>query len=375
MSDEMTPIIENEPFAPSGIVLPAQHDRFLISYDDLILLTGATGFIGSRVIERLLDLGFLNVRCLVRPSSDVSKLTAIAQRKEPRARVDVITGNLLSPEACASVTENAALIIHLAAARGEKSFPDAYMNSVVTTRNLIEGALRHGRLRRFVNVSSFAVYDNSATNGVLDENCPVEKRPELRGEAYCFAKVKQDEIVMEYGESARLPYVIVRPGAAYGPGNEGISGRVGIDTFGVFLHLGGSNIIPLTYVDNCADAIVLAGLTPGIDGEVFNVVDDQLPSSRQFLRLYKKKVKGFTSIYLPHFASYALCSFWEWYANWSHEQLPPVFNRRRWYANWKKTRYTNQKLKSRTGWTPRIATPEGMERYFEACRRKGAQLA
>ena len=372
---QMAPITENEFIEPSGIELPAQHDSFLIAYDDLILLTGATGFIGSRVIERLLDLGFRNVRCLVRPSSDVSKLKAICQRKEHGVRVEVITGNLLSPEACASVTENVAAIVHLAAGTGEKSFPDAYMNSVITTRNLIEGALRHGRLRRFVNVSSFSVYDNSATNGVLDETCPVEKRPELRGDAYCFAKVKQDEIVGEYGERSGLPYVIVRPGAVYGAGNEAISARIGIDTFGVFLHLGGSNIIPLTYVDNCADAIVLAALTPGIDGEVFNVVDDQLPSSRQFLRLYKKRVKRFTSIYLPHFASYALCSFWEWYANWSNEQLPPVFNRRRWSANWKRTRYTNQKLKTRVGWSPRISTPEGMERYFEACRRKGAQHA
>jgi nucleoside-diphosphate-sugar epimerase len=364
---------ERELIEPSGGALPARHDRFAIAYDDLILITGVTGFVGSRVIERLLDLGFRNVRCLVRPSSNMSKLAAIRQRND--ARVEVVTGNLLSPEVCASVTENVAVIIHLAAARGEKYFPDAYMNSVVTTRNLIEGALRHGRLRRFLNVSSFTVYDNSATNGVLDETCPVEKRPELRGEAYCFAKVKQDEIVMEYGKSSKLPYVIVRPGSVYGAGNEAITGRVGIDTFGVFLHLGGSNTIPLTYVDNCADAIVLAGLTPGIDGEVFNVVDDQLPSSRQFLRLYKKRVKRFTSIYLPHFASYVLCSFWEWYSNWSHEQLPPAFNRRRWYANWKKTRYSNQKLKTRVGWSPRISTPEGMERYFEACRRKRAQHA
>jgi nucleoside-diphosphate-sugar epimerase len=161
----------------------------------------------------------------------------------------------------------------------------------------------------------------------------------------------------------------------YGAGNEAISGRVGIGTFGVFLHLGGSNPIPLTYVDNCADAIVLAGVTPGVDGEIFNVVDDQLPSSREFLRLYKRRVKRFSSIYLPHFASYALCSFWEWYASWSQGQLPPVFNRRRWYANWKKIGYSNRKLKTRIGWSPRISTAEGMERYFEACRRKGAQHA
>jgi nucleoside-diphosphate-sugar epimerase len=203
----------------------------------------------------------------------------------------------------------------------------------------------------------------------------VEDRPELRGDAYCFAKVRQDQIVAEYGRRCGLPYVIMRPGYVYGAGNEAISGRIGIDTFGIFLHLGGSNTIPLTYVDNCADAIALAGLVPGIDGEIFNVVDDELPSSRQFLRLYKRKVRRFRSIYLPHAASYALCSFWERFSRWSEDQLPPVFNRKRWHANWKSLGYSNEKLKSRVGWSPRIPTAEAMERYFEACRRKGVQHA
>ena len=123
----------------------------------------------------------------------------------------------------------------------------------------------------------------------------METRPERRQEAYCFAKVKQDEMVLEYAQRFGLPYVIVRPGYVYGPANEAITGRVGIGTFGIFLHLGGSNTIPLTYVDNCADAIALAGLRPGVDGEVFNVVDDELPTSRQFLRLYKRNVSRFTS--------------------------------------------------------------------------------
>ena len=115
---------------------------------------------------------------------------------------------------------------------------------------------------------------------------------------------------------------------------------------GCFCILGGSNTIPFTFVDNCADAIALAGVTPGVDGEIFNVVDDDLPSSRRFLRLYKKNVKQFASLYVPHGVSYALCWLWERYSAWSEEQLPPVFNRSRWYANWKKTRYSNQKLKA-----------------------------
>jgi len=350
-----------------------ERDAFIIGPDDPILITGVTGFIGSRLVENLLDRGFRNLRCFARPSSEVARVDALARRRRDGAGVEVIKGNLLSREDCTTATKDVAVIFHLAAGRGEKSFPDAFMNSVVTTRNLLDACLRDTCLRRFVSISSFTVYTNTQKPRwrLLDESCPVEKRPELRGDAYCFAKVKQDEIVTEYGKRFGIPYVIVRPGHVYGPGNEGITGRVGIGTFGIFLHLGGSNTIPFTYVDNCVEAIVLAGLKKGVDGEVFNVMDDDLPSSRAFLRLYKQNVRRFNSIYVPHFVSYALCWLWEKYANWSEGQLPPVFNRRRWHTYWKKTRYSNERLKARLGWTPKVPMTEGLRRYFQSCRERG----
>ena len=350
-----------------------ERDAFIIGPDDPILVTGATGFIGSGVLENLLDHGFRNLRCFARPSSEVARVEALAHCRRDGARVEVIKGNLLSREDCVTATKDVAVIFHLAAGRGEKSFPDAFMNSVVTTRNLLEASLRHTCLRRFVSISSFAVYTNTQKPRwrLLDESCPVENRPELRGDAYCFAKVKQDEIVTEYGKRFGIPYVIVRPGYVYGPGNAGLTGRVGIGTFGVFLHLGGSNTIPFTYVDNCAEAILLAGLKKGVDGEVFNVVDDDLPSSRQFLRLYKRNVRRFTSIYVPHVVSYALCGAWEKYSNWSEGQLPPVFNRRTWHAYWRETRYSNEKVKARLGWAPKVPTTEGLRRYFQSCLERG----
>ncbi len=349
-----------------------EQDVFIIEPDDPILVTGATGFIGIRMVENLLSRGFHNIRCFARPSSNTSRVEVVASRYK-KAQVEVVRGNLLSREDSNAATKDAAVIFHLAAGTGQKSFPDAFMNSVVTTRNLLEAALLHQCLRRFVSVSSFAVYSNTQKPhpGLLDELCPVEAHPELRAEAYCFAKLKQDEIVSEYGKKFGIPYVIIRPGYVYGPGKKAIASRVGIDTFGIFLHLGGSNRIPFTYVDNCAEAIALAGLKKTIDGEVFNVVDDDLPTSRQFLRLYKRNVRHFNSIYVPHFASYVLCYLWEQYAKWSKGQLEPVFNRRRWHAFWKKTRYSNDKLKMRIGWTPKVPMAEGFKRYFESCRGGG----
>jgi nucleoside-diphosphate-sugar epimerase len=348
----------------------------IIGKNDLILITGASGFIGSRLVKRLLDCGFRNLRCFARPSTEVTRVEVLRGYCRDGIRVEVVKGNLLSREDCAAAVRDVAVIFHLAAGRGEKSFPDAFMNSVVTTRNLLEASARNKLLRRFVNVSSFSVYSNSqkSRGRLLDETCPVQNHADLRGDAYAFAKLKQDEIVTEYGKKFRIPYVLVRPGYVYGPGNEAITGRVGITTFGIFLHLGGSNTIPLTYVDNCADAIAMAGLKPGVDGEVFNVVDDDLPSSREFLHLYKRNVNSFKSLYVPHAVSYALCYLWEQYSNWSHGQLPPVFTRRTWHTYWKKTRYSNDKLKTRLGWTPKVSKMEGLTQYFASCRN-GRQYA
>lgn len=342
----------------------------MIEAEDKILVTGASGFIGARVVGSLLEKGFRNIRCLVRPTSDLARLQN-AIKSAGTDRIEIHTGSLLSPDDCKRLAEEAVLIYHLAAGTGTKAFSDAFLHSVVTTRNILDSANKYGCLRRFVNVSSFAVYTNrhKPRLRLLDENCPVEKHPESRSEAYCYAKVKQDELVVAYGQKYDIPYVIVRPGSVFGPGISSIPGRVGIDTFGVFLHMGGPNRIPFSYVDNCADAIVLAGLTPGIEGEVFNIVDDDLPLSRRYLRLYKKHVKRFPSIYVPHAISYIFCVLWEYFSKWSKGQLPPVFTSREWAAFWKKTRYSNHKLKEVLGWTPKIPMDEGLRRFFESLKR------
>jgi nucleoside-diphosphate-sugar epimerase len=345
-------------------------DACIIGHADLILVTGASGFIGYRLVESLLERGFRNVRCFVRPTSAVAKIEALAGRFSDGARVEVVKGNLLSREDCRAAMKDVAVIFHLATGREAKSYPDLFMNAVVTTRNLLEASLQDRCFRRFVSISSFAVYTNTRKprRRLLDETCPVEAHPELRGDPYCFAKVKQDEIVIEYGERSRIPYVIVRPGYVLGRGKTAITNRVGIATFGLFLHLGGSNQLPVTYIDNCADAIILAGLTKGVDGEVFNVVDDDLPSSRSFLRQYKKHVRRFTSVYVPHLVSYALCYLWERYSTWSEGQLPPVYNRKHWRVYWQKTSYSNEKLKTRVGWAPRVPAAEALRLYFDGCR-------
>lgn len=351
-----------------GALSDTGRDAYIVEPEERILVTGANGFIGSRVVRTLLSFGFKRVRCLTRPTSNSSSLDDISNEFS-RANVEIVKGNLLSRDDCMIAAEGVSIVYHLAAGI-DKTFPGCFLNSVVTTRNLLDAVMKEQALKRFVNISSLAVYSNEKIRrgDLMDESCEVDAKLVERYDPYAYGKAKQDEIVLEYARTKGLPYVIVRPGITFGPGKAKIPGRVGTDTFGVFLHLGLNNRMPFTYVDNCAEAIVLAGLRKGIEGGVFNIVDDDLPRSREFLCRYKKQVNRFMSIPVPYPAFYLLNFLWEQYSKWSQGQLPPAFNRRSCAIYFKGNTYSNKKAKELLGWHPRVGMSEGLERFFVYAR-------
>lgn len=341
-------------------------DDIIINYDDLILITGSSGFIGTKVVETLLSYGFRKLRCFDKASS-VFSIQKKFSNSFKEAQIEPMKGDLFDPTDCKKAANGVSVIFHLAAGFG-KSFQAVYKNSVQTTKNLLDAVTHEKKLKRFINVSSFAVYSNKKIKrgGLLDESCDVEKEPERCGEAYCYGKVKQEELLLEYNKKYSTPYVIVRPGAVYGPGNKELTGRLGVGRFGIFLHIGGSNILPLTYIDNCSDAIVLAGIKKGVDGEVFNIVDDELPRSREFLKMYKKKVRNLKSVNIPYYVIYFLGFVSEICYEWlAKNKSQPEFNRRRCETYWKGNQYTNTKLKNLLGWKPKVSITEGTKRYFD----------
>ncbi|PYK11423.1 MAG: hypothetical protein DME65_07335 [Verrucomicrobia bacterium] len=293
--------------------------------------------------QRLLEYGLTNLRCFVRPSGKLENLKKILSERSNAKSVELVSGDLLSREDCRKATQDVAVIIHLAAGM-EKSFAGAFMNSALATRNLLDAFVEVGKPKRFVNVSSFAVYSNLSLkrNSLLDETCPLETASQERFDAYGFGKLKQEEIIREYAKHYRLPCVTLRPGYVFGAGKQELNGRVGIKIFGPFIQV---------------------NVTPGIDGEVFNIVDDDLLTARQFLKSYKV-AKRFRSVSVPYCVAYSACYAWEKYSNWSKGQLPPAFNRRRCAANWKSQRYSNEKLKTRLGWKPRVPMEQAMKTFL-----------
>jgi nucleoside-diphosphate-sugar epimerase len=115
----------------------------------------------------------------------------------------------------------------------------------------------------------------------------VRKTASSAGEAYCYAKVRQEEMVMEYGRKYNIPYVILRPGAVYGPGNKGITGRSRNQHLRYFPFIWEVQTESLSYVDNCADAIV-GWSEKGIDGKYLMWWMTTFRQADNFSRMYKK---------------------------------------------------------------------------------------
>ena len=168
------------------------HD-YIARPEEPILVTGATGFIGSRVVRTLMTFGFKHVRCLVRPTSNLTALNAVSREFGEDAVLEIVTGNLSSRVDCAAAATGASVVYHLAAGT-EKSFPGCFLHSVVNTRNLLDAVTAQPTLKRFVNVSSLAVYSNDRCKrgGLLDESCELDSRTVERYEPYVYGKVKQD---------------------------------------------------------------------------------------------------------------------------------------------------------------------------------------
>jgi nucleoside-diphosphate-sugar epimerase len=332
------------------------------------LVTGASGFLGTSLVRTLLAQTQEPIRCLVRSNSGVSRLSALSD-EYGKDRIEFCLGDLTRKNDAAEAVAGSDTIYHVAAGT-TGSTADMFYNTVVGSKNLLD-ALTGNELKRVVLISSFSVYGVSGLEPrtVVNEQTPLEKYPEQR-DPYAYTKLRQEQLFWEYRDKHGIPLVVIRPGVIYGPGGTPITTRVGINVFGLFLHLGRNNLLPLTYVDNCCEAIVTATRHETSVGEVYNVVDDDLPTSKDFLRAYRRQVRRMKYITLPYFALRTLSGWVAWYNKYSKGQLPAILTPYKTSCNWKGTLFENTKLKS-IGWLPSISTTEGLTRFFTYLKENG----
>lgn len=329
-----------------------------------ILVTGAGGFLGTRIVSKLLESGNAQIRCFCRSKNSAQKVMAIKNGING-SKVEIIIGNLVDTADVKNAVKNTDVIMHCAAAKGGP-IASMYLNTVVGTRNLFEAAKINEKLKRIVHVSSFSVYDTASLkrHTTVDEKTPFEMNQKKRDDAYTYVKCKQELLCRHYQKKYKLPFVIARPGVVYGPGGDEISRRVGLRLFGLFLNIGKANLLPMVYVDNCADALVLAATVPRIEGAVINIHDDDLRTCNEFISEYKKKVKRIRTIKVPYSIFWIFSWMVEAYANYSKNQIPAVLSRNKVATNWKQLRFNNDELSRLLNWTQTVPTNEGLSRNF-----------
>jgi nucleoside-diphosphate-sugar epimerase/peptidoglycan/xylan/chitin deacetylase (PgdA/CDA1 family) len=330
-----------------------------------ILVTGAAGFLGTALIERLLVHGHTDIRCNVRRQSDISKLEALSAR-HANTRLEFCVGDLKYRDDAARAVNDVQLIFHLAAGK-KGTAADLFLDSVVASRNLLD-AVADRKPMRIVLVSSFGVYGVACLGrgARVDEHTEFEPHPEWR-DHYSYSKLRQEQLFWEYQQRNGFELVILRPGVIYGPRGGHFSNRVGLTIGKWQLHFGGSNLLPLSYVDNCAEAVVVAGMHPLAGGQVYNVHDSDLPTCREYLRAYKKQVTKIRSISVPYFSVQLFSSLIAKYHRYSKGQLPAILTPYKAASLWGGNRFDNSKLLS-TGWKQLVPTAEGLQKSFTAFR-------
>ena len=241
------------------------------------LVTGATGLVGSYIVERLLADGWA-VRTMSRSAASA------ARRGE---RVEAVDGNVLDGTAFSRAAAGCDVIFHAAAAVSARGGWEEYRTTNIDgTRNAVEAAGASGA--RLVQVSSVAVYgaDERYRDGRrTDEDAPLPPLPE--GAWYARSKRESEAVALDAHRAGRIWATAIRPNVIYGRGDRQFTPRVArMLRFGIApVPNGGHTTLPVVHAANVADAAVRAATTDIAGGRAYNTANDFEVTLAQFLGL------------------------------------------------------------------------------------------
>ncbi len=325
-----------------------------------LLITGASGFLGQYVVAEALRRGH-QVRAVIRPVSNEKRLVWHNNPNVEFVRLDLRRKNGIS-----DALQGVDAAIHLAAAK-DGDFYTRFAGTVIATENLLD-AMIEGKMMRLVNISTFSVYDylRRPSETMITEESLIESNP-LERDEYAQTKLLQEELVREFEQNHNNAQVTtIRPGLVYGRDNLWSTLLGGQLTNNLWLRIGGYATMPLTYVENCAEAIVLSAESSQAINQTINIVDDNLPNQRT----YVKKLKEF-KYPLPKMIpiNWKLMRAIAW-TFWKYNKvvlkgqarLPGIANPIILDARFKHFRFNNIRAKKILNWKPKYSLDTAIER-------------
>lgn len=322
-----------------------------MSESKTLFVTGATGLVGSHVVEEALRRGH-RVRALVRASSDTRWLDAQGVAK--------ISGDLEDEAALRQGVDGVDWVFNCAAKVGDWGTLDEFRRLNVRALELLLRAAVEAKVGRFIHVSSLGVYEGRDHFGT-DETTPPAAEA-LDG--YTRSKVEAEALALRYSREQGLPLTVVRPGFIYGERDRTVLPKLlhSLRT-GRFAYFGsGNQALNCIYVRNLVHALFLAAESPHALGEVFNVTDGARVSKREFIGQVAqlaglKPPRRRIPLFLARFLAQVL----ERRAIRRGDTTPPLVNKARYKFLGLNLDYSIEKARTRLGYAPPFTTHAGLE--------------
>lgn len=324
-----------------------------------VLLTGATGFVGSHVAEALVRRGD-TVRTLARAGSDTTFLDSLGVR--------VVRGDLTDAAVLKTAADGCDVVVHCAAKVGDWGHVDGYRAvNVEGLRNLLDATLGKP-LHRFVHVSSLGVYA-ARHHYATDETEPL---PNDHIDGYTQSKVESERLALQYHRKQHVPVTILRPGFVYGPRDRMVLPRLAdrLKERSVIYIARGRYALNTIYVGNIADAILLAIDAPaeGVVGEVFNITDGEFVSKRKFFEtvadgLGLKRPRGFPPV--PIWLARMMANWREGVFRRKNKPNPPRITQAQLKFAGLNLDFSIAKARAKLGYEPKVLFDQGMAKAIE----------
>ncbi|MDB9494932.1 NAD(P)-dependent oxidoreductase [Spirulina major CS-329] len=324
-----------------------------------LLITGASGFVGKYVVAEGLRRGH-DVKAVVRPQTDVTRIPWHDCDRLELVRIDLrqqaeLTAALVGVDA----------VIHLAAVKSG-DFYDQFAGTVMATESLL-AAMAEAKVSRLVAISTFSVYEyqQKRAHSLLDENSPlVTKERVINRDEYSQTKLIQEELYREFGTEHNGKVTILRPGMIYG--REYLwHALLGAEFGSVLLRIGTRGTLPLSYVENCAEAMIITAESEGAIGETINIVDDNLPTQGQYTKELMKRAESPKLYYCPWVVMKSIAGFGWWINQTFLEgkaKMPGIVVPAKLHGRFKPLRYTNKHAKTVLNWQPKYTFEESLDR-------------
>ena len=247
-----------------------------------VLVTGATGFIGGRLVERLVREEGATVRALVRNFANAPRIA--------RFGIEMVPGDLLSGDALGRAVEGCDVVFHCAyGAQGTDA--ERRVVNVQGTERVLAAALAH-RCRRVVHVSTMSVYGDPA-EGDVDETAPRRHT----GSAYGDSRIDAENAALGYCDKG-LSVAVVQPTIVYGPWalTWTIKPLQQLQTGRVILVNDGAGTCNPVYIDDVVSAMLAAAQSPDAHKQAFLVSGDRPVTWREFFERYQRMLSASATV-------------------------------------------------------------------------------